>query len=314
MDSSDATPRMDAFGHTVLSSLSAFSVRGAHAAAAFDAHAAPLARAWRQTIDDYVAPAVRKGLVSVGSGAVGGLDMVASAVMGKEAKEETAEALDTIARAIIKGDGEEENGEEELIMPRQDSHFLSTRYREDQQSFGYQQMDPTQLHESYYPPHYQIYPSSPYLHNHINPHFAHNVPQVSTNPDDLLSLPTNNHNYHQHNVPGNRVAHVPVEEPFLPDPVFPAHYHSIKKKRKSQSVEEALYVLGKNLLGQNVTDRLFPVVKQMAVGLGQVGEGLGTITNALPISSSTVEFDQDGVRVKTVQELQQQNAGGLNDG
>ena len=30
------------------------------------------------------------------------------------------------------------------------------------------------------------------------------------------------------------------------------------------TVEEAMYILGKNILGKNVTDRLFPVVKTFA--------------------------------------------------
>jgi hypothetical protein len=47
-------------------------------------------------------------------------------------------------------------------------------------------------------------------------------------------------------------------------------------------VEEALYILGKNILGRNVTDRLFPVAKTLARGVGQVGEGLSTIGELLP--------------------------------
>ena len=37
------------------------------------------------------------------------------------------------------------------------------------------------------------------------------------------------------------------------------------------TVEEALYVLGKNILGKNVTDRLFPVAKTLAKGMGHIG-------------------------------------------
>ena len=36
-------------------------------------------------------------------------------------------------------------------------------------------------------------------------------------------------------------------------------------------MEEALYVLGKNILGKNVTDRLFPVAKTLAKGMGHIG-------------------------------------------
>ena len=38
------------------------------------------------------------------------------------------------------------------------------------------------------------------------------------------------------------------------------------------TVEEALYVLGKNILGKNVTDRLFPVAKTLAKGMGHIGK------------------------------------------
>ena len=48
------------------------------------------------------------------------------------------------------------------------------------------------------------------------------------------------------------------------------------------SVEEALYILGKNFLGKNVTDRIFPVAKTIAKGMGQVGEGLTTFGELLP--------------------------------
>ena len=53
------------------------------------------------------------------------------------------------------------------------------------------------------------------------------------------------------------------------------------------TVEEALYVLGKNILGKNVTDRIFPVAKTIAKGVGQVGQGLSTFGELLP----PVEFD-----------------------
>ena len=53
------------------------------------------------------------------------------------------------------------------------------------------------------------------------------------------------------------------------------------------TVEEALYVLGKNILGKNVTDRIFPVAKTIAKGVGQVGQGLSTFGELIP----PVEFD-----------------------
>ncbi len=79
---------------------------------------------------------------------------------------------------------------------------------------------------------------------------------------------------------------------------------------RPQTVEEALYVLGKNLFGQNVTDRLFPVAKQVAQGFGKVGEGLNTISNALP-PFPAVEFDSSGVRIKTATSSDQQETTGV---
>ena len=52
-------------------------------------------------------------------------------------------------------------------------------------------------------------------------------------------------------------------------------------------MEEALYVLGKNILGKNVTDRLFPVAKTLAKGMGHIGDGLSTFGELLP---APVEF------------------------
>ena len=40
--------------------------------------------------------------------------------------------------------------------------------------------------------------------------------------------------------------------------------------QQQMSVDEALYILGKNFLGRNVTDRLFPLAKQVVTGFNQV--------------------------------------------
>ena len=55
-------------------------------------------------------------------------------------------------------------------------------------------------------------------------------------------------------------------------------------------MEEALYVLGKNILGKNVTDRLFPVAKTLAKGMGHIGDGLSTFGELLP---APVELGKD---------------------
>ena len=44
-----------------------------------------------------------------------------------------------------------------------------------------------------------------------------------------------------------------------------------------QTVEEALYIIGKNVLGTNVTNRLLPVAAQLSHGLGLIGHGFNTI-------------------------------------
>ncbi len=62
-------------------------------------------------------------------------------------------------------------------------------------------------------------------------------------------------------------------------------------RQPNLSVEEALYILGKNFLGKNVTDRLLPVVKTVAKGVGQVGEGLSTFGQLLP----PVDFEGAGL-------------------
>jgi len=63
------------------------------------------------------------------------------------------------------------------------------------------------------------------------------------------------------------------------------------------TVEEALYVLGKNILGKNVTDRLFPVAKTLAKGMGQLGDGLSTFGELLPpvedLLPSRIVVDED---------------------
>ena len=81
---------------------------------------------------------------------------------------------------------------------------------------------------------------------------------------------------------------------YSPDLIQPRHEfpNSIRLQQPPNTaspftVEEALYVLGKNILGKNVTDRIFPVAKTIAKGVGQVGQGLSTFGELIP----PVEFD-----------------------
>ena len=63
------------------------------------------AASWRRTVDEHIMPNVHSGLAFVGEKAVEGLstgvDVMADAVMGTEAKEETAEALKTLHMAWL---------------------------------------------------------------------------------------------------------------------------------------------------------------------------------------------------------------------
>ena len=63
------------------------------------------AASWRRAVDEHIMPNVQSGLNYVGEKAVEGLstgvDAVAEAVMGAEAKEETAEALKTLHTAWL---------------------------------------------------------------------------------------------------------------------------------------------------------------------------------------------------------------------
>lgn len=72
-----------------------------------------------------------------------------------------------------------------------------------------------------------------------------------------------------------------------------------------------MYVLGKNILGKNVTDRLFPVAKTLAKGMGQVGEGLSTFGELLPAvkfdgGSSPFVIDEEDYEIQQQHQLQTQ--------
>ena len=59
------------------------------------------ASAWRKTVDDHIVPGVKMGMDFMGEKAVESVDMIAEAVMGTEAKSETAKALKTLQTAIM---------------------------------------------------------------------------------------------------------------------------------------------------------------------------------------------------------------------
>ena len=60
---------------------------------------------WRRTVDQHIMPSLNQGLAFVGEKAAEGLssgvDVIAEAVMGSEAKEETSAAFQTLHRALV---------------------------------------------------------------------------------------------------------------------------------------------------------------------------------------------------------------------
>ncbi len=274
-------------GVSLASRLLRFGERARQAARTLGERAEPLVRVgaaqWRRTVDEKLAPAA----LAVGMGAVGaasaGVDAIAGAVLGQRRKqetfrsiEETIGALGTLAKAAVTSE-EAEDGETTALVDEEDYYFYTDDLQPSSSNdyFQYQQLNPTAYgpnHLSYPPPlNHPNYHSSDFSPRH---HAAVAYPSSSSYYPNRLPIP-NTLNY------------------------------------PTQTVEEALYVLGKNLLGQNVTDRLLPLAKQVAVGLGQVGQGLGTITNAIPLPA--VEFGTEGVRVKTVPSRETHSNGNSNN-
>ena len=87
-------------------------------------------------------------------------------------------------------------------------------------------------------------------------------------------------------------------QPRLQHPVA-ASSRSQPDGRREQTVGQAFYVLGKHILGRNTTDRLLPVVSAVRAGYEHVRDGVEVLSDALS-SSPAVEFDDQGVRFKTV--------------
>lgn len=56
--------------------------------------------------------------------------------------------------------------------------------------------------------------------------------------------------------------------------LFNALHFSEEEVGQHQTIEEALYVLGKNILGRDVNDKIFPVAKQFAASIGSIGQSL----------------------------------------
>ena len=261
------------------------------------------AAAWRRTVDEDISPAVVSGLTKVGEVTVDGLaqgaDKLAEVVMGEEAKEETKMALSTLSRAFW----EPEISETELSSNAESS---SNPYNTHEQYYDYNQYSPghTQnldVSESQYP--YNMADSAlvsdssnRQYSNRINKYdspvsvsdnfvsssfnFATEEPLYSDfqprNDPDVGSVSyTNTINYNnQYHEPSyvNPSNYYQDNHYYYTNPNQqhePYYNHRADPNEPTMTVEEALYVLGKNILGRNVTDRIFPVAKQLAAGFGQ---------------------------------------------
>ena len=250
------------------------------------------AKKWRHTVDHHIAPSVRSGLVTMGKhtvqGVTAGVDMLAEAVMGEEAKEETFTAMKTLAKAIM-GDNVTSDTLQPPDYDYESPSDESIYYLDPPETFLYQQLKPGYYQSIQYPPQPQ-------------PINVQDVEQIT----DFVNYPDlDPRQYHTTFESEDRAEAATSDYSAYytnfrtPRDYADYHYNTNNYHAEPQTVEEALYVIGKNLLGQNVTDRLFPVAKQMAVGLGQVTEGLETIGDAFP-PLPLVEFDASGVRVKTI--------------
>ncbi len=316
-------------GESFASRLARFGERAREAARTFGQRAEPLVRLGasqlRRAVDERLAPAAAAAGAAAASAASAGVDALAGAVLGQERKREafrsvgeTLGALGTIARAVVSTEEEEDGGQqsaaEDASSGYYDGYDLQTSASDSY--FQYQSLNPA----VYYPRH-NHHPNSLTPYNPVprfrnpqypNPNPIHPYPHKQQ--EHEFSSPRHFNNYHQQQQQQQQRG--PVFGPSFPDlnTLLSSSSPNNNRGSEGQSVEEAFYVLGKNLLGENVTDRLLPVAKRVAVGLGQVGKGLGTITQAAsPITSQStklshpaVEFGSDGLRVKTVPQQQQQ--------
>ena len=253
------------------------------------------AAVWRRTVDEEIAPAVVTGLTKVGEVTVDGIsqgaDKIAEVVMGEEAKEETKMALSTISRAIWNDD-----------TVSNDTESFQQEY--DPQGYGYDQQQYYEYNtdsSGRVPNPTNFEHRTPYLadssasdvayqqYQYDNPvsvsdgivsssfSFASEEPRYSDfqprNDPDIGALSYTNNANSDNPYYDESYLNSPNNYNQYTDNYYyhssPEYKYEINQHEPVMTVEEALYVLGKNILGRNVTDRIFPVAKQLAEGLGQ---------------------------------------------
>ena len=86
---------------------------------------------WRRTVDDHIMPNVKEGLTFVGEmaaeGIVTGVDALAEAVMGSQAKQETSQAFKTLHKAFLEGHNETAKVSSHHEPPLEEMKLLSDR-------------------------------------------------------------------------------------------------------------------------------------------------------------------------------------------
>ena len=273
------------------------------------------AAAWRRSVDEDIAPAVVTGITKVGEVTVNGLaqgaDKLAEVVMGEEKKEETKLALSTISRAFWNTETNDTEADtyNERYYPNNYEYDQQQYYDYNQYSSGHEQSPSvyegrnphmadslvTDASNLRYNHHIDQYNNPVSVSDNLisssfdfvteEPNYSdfqpRNDPDIGSlsytnsvnndNPSYYDSSYLNNPNYNQ-NADNFYYQSSPNQQPN-------AYYnYGSNPHEPVMTVEEALYVLGKNILGRNITDRIFPVAKQMAMGLGQ-GLLMGLLSN-----------------------------------
>jgi len=210
-------------------------------------------------VSEHIAPGLQAGVRTLGDHAAAGADRVSAAMLGHERHQrvsETVGAFGTIAKFIT---GVNETSEYDDYADYVDyAEYHDPVYMRHQDYYSYD--DSSQL----------VYPESRDV--------FYDYPFVPSNP-------TNPYANQQYSTNTERIDHNYVANDYF----YGAEARNVEDQidrngyadPQGQTVEEALYVIGKNVLGTNVTNRLLPVAAQLTRGLGLVGAGFNTIGGAI---------------------------------
>ncbi|XP_023344466.1 uncharacterized protein LOC111713755 [Eurytemora carolleeae] len=241
---------------------------------------------FRHTVDEHIAPGVAASVNTLTNTARDGVDRVAAAVLGQEAHSrvhETIGAVGTIARYLT---GANTSREDEYEDYKDYGEFHGPIYSK--QSYDY--IHPDLVYQSNgdvfydYPyttqPDYSQLDYSRQEYRDQETTSQNNDDFTNFNPSEFIGNDVYYEDYYRaegRNIPDpHREGLVPLESADSSNPT-----DLEDRADREQTVEEALYIIGKNVLGTNVTNRLLPVVAKFTKGVGLVGEGLNTIGGAI---------------------------------